>query len=77
MEQFWESLQNLISATNETNLENSLNIALNAGEALSGAEILAIYLANDQDPGLQRYGSIGADRLLPDQLPAQDLIHLR
>lgn len=77
MEQFWDSLQELIKATSDFDLEKSLHIVLNAGKSLSGAEVLAIYLANENTPGFQRYGTIGADKILPVQLPVQDIIYLQ
>jgi len=76
MDQFWDNLQELFSATGEPDLEKSLNKILSIGKDLSKAEILALFLANDQDPGFQRYGCVGPHNLLPENLPAQDLIHL-
>ena len=76
MDQFWDNLQELFSAASELDLESSLNKILSIGKDLSKAEILALYLANDQDPGFQRYGCVGPHDLLPENLPAQDLIHL-
>jgi PAS domain S-box-containing protein len=77
MEQFWENLQELLSVNDELGLEDNLSKILSIGKELSGAEIVAIYLANDQDPGFQCYGSIDPQKLLPATLPAQDIIHLR
>ena len=77
MEQFWENLQDLLAVNDELSLENNLSKILSIGKELSGAEIVAIFLANDQDPGFQCYGSIDPKNLLPSTLPAQDIIHLR
>jgi PAS domain S-box-containing protein len=77
MEQFWENLQELLAVNDKLSLEHNLGKILSIGKDLSGAEIVAIFLANDQDPGFQCYGSIDPLNILPTTLPAQDIIHLR
>ncbi len=77
MDQFWENLQELLAVNDELSLEDNLSKILSIGKELSGAEIVGIFLANDQDPGFQCYGSIDPKKILPPTLPAQDIVHLR
>jgi len=74
--QFWENLNALSSATQEANIEDALRRALEAGQSLSGAGIVAFYQALDNSPALERNLSFGADEILPERLTAQDLIQL-
>lgn len=74
---FWDKLYDLVSIPYQTDFESGLDAALEAGISLTEAGILAIYKADDQNPVLQLYTGRGAVEHLPEQLPAQDLVHLR
>ena len=74
---FWETLQKLAEAPQQTNFESAINLALEIGQALTGAEILAVYYAGDKGPALERWAGWGATKKLPNRLPPQDLTHLR
>ena len=68
MENFWDSLQNLVSTALNSDLRESLKTALIAGSSLTGADTLAIYLANEYEPGLVRAVNYGNPENLPQSL---------
>ncbi len=74
---FWETLRTLAEVPQQTNFENSINLALEIGQILTGAEILAVYYLGDKDPVLERWAGWGATQKLPNRLPPQDLTRLR
>jgi two-component system sensor histidine kinase AtoS len=73
---FWDNLLSLAISTQKTSVEQAINQALQAGQALTEASILAIYYVNEQNPGLERYFGIGEANKLPERLSAQELTHL-
>ena len=77
MNRFWETLQRLAEVPQQTNFESAINLALEIGQLLTGAEILAVYYAGDKGPTLERWAGWGATHRLPNHLPPQDLTHLR
>lgn len=74
--EFWGHLIALGSAAHQTDLNQALQSALKASQALTGAGILAVYQARDNEPGLVRCGGWGEMGGLPDRLPPQDLTQL-
>jgi PAS domain S-box-containing protein len=74
--EFWESLNTFLSAAHESDPETVLGLALQVAQSVTEAGILAVYQAQDQIPLLCRTSGLGEAQLLPDQLPAQDLIAL-
>jgi two-component system, NtrC family, sensor histidine kinase AtoS len=74
---FWEALHKLAEAPQQTNFESAINLSLEVGQALTGAEILAVYYAGDKGPALERWAGWGETQRLPNRLPPQDLTHLR
>lgn len=73
---FWAELQDLVSAVYQRDVDQTLEKALKAGNTLTGARILGIYLAEPTRPTLRLHAVWGESHLLPEQLPAQDLILL-
>ncbi len=72
----WENLLNLAASSQKTSFEQGINQALQAGQVLTEAGILAVYYANEQNPGLERYYGVGETDKLPERLSPQDLTHL-
>jgi two-component system sensor histidine kinase AtoS len=70
-----DNLARLAQAAQQPSLEAALQVALEAGRALTGAATIALYQADAGQLALKRYGEWGNE--LPEQLPSQDLIHLR
>lgn len=57
-------------------LEDAIHKILEVGNEVCGASLLIVYLAENQQPMLRRRASRGCSVLLPDSLPAQELINL-
>mgnify|MGYP001153476422 CR=1 FL=1 len=74
--EFWSQLIALGSATHQTDLKHALQSALEASQALTGAGILSVYQAGDNEPGLVRCVDWGETGCLPGRLPPQDLTQL-
>jgi two-component system sensor histidine kinase AtoS len=74
--EFWSHLIALGNATQQTDLKHALQSALEASQALTGAGILAVYQAGDNEPGLVRCADWGETGCLPNRLPPQDLTQL-
>ncbi len=75
--QTWKAIESLALTLQESSLQPALEKILQAGRALTGSSILAIYLADSQTPSLQRNASIGNGEFLPASLPASELNKLR
>jgi len=74
-EDLWRGHQELNNAQQEPDLNKALHLALQAGQRLINASILAIYQAEGQSLELKRTAALGLE--LPEKLPSQDLISLR
>ncbi len=74
--QLWENLYQLTSAVHLPDLETALDTALTVGAALTGANLLAVYRAYDNQPGFTLAACHGDPGLFPSELPAQELPHL-
>jgi two-component system sensor histidine kinase AtoS len=77
LEQLWQGLNMLVNAAQENDLKRALNLALKAGNFMTGAEILTVYQAEENSPMLTRCADWGSAGLLPEQLSVQNLIHLK
>lgn len=73
----WSNLHSLVSAPHQPHFATALNLALQAGQALTEADTVSIYRASNQQPGLQRFANLGDAQSLPEYLTAQDLIYLQ
>jgi len=76
-----QSMETIGLALTQDTLEKSIELLLEAGQKITGAVILSVYLYNPQPQGqtleMTRYLHYGPTSLFPDRLPAQDLVHLR
>lgn len=77
LNKFWDNLYNLANAAYNAELETALHLALEAGRDLLGVNILAVYRADESQPGLELCASIGPVEFFPRYLPPQDLTSLR
>jgi two-component system sensor histidine kinase AtoS len=67
-------LYSLVKSNQEANTERALQLALEAGHQLTGADTLAIYLIPTDKPGLQRYlAQDSQDFTLPDFIAADEV----
>ena len=57
-------------------VENPIQQILAIGQELTGANILAVYQAQEYSPLLRLSQSLGPDHIFPDSLPAQELVFL-
>jgi hypothetical protein len=74
--QRWQALQNLVQASQQSDINVALGQALQAGSALTGATILALYQVDTSTPTFRRtFASEQADRL-PECISPHDLIVL-
>lgn len=69
----WEALHELLLATQLEDLPAAFHQALSAGQALSGAEMLATYQLLAHKPGLLRYAMLGDRNALPENIQSVDL----
>jgi len=67
----------LASAAQENDSDRALDLALEAANFMTGAEILTIYRAEQTNPLLNRIADWKSMDLLPEQLSAQNLLHLK
>jgi two-component system sensor histidine kinase AtoS len=77
LDQLWQGLKMLADAAQEDDLERALHLALKAGNFMTGAEILSVYQAEQNNPILKRCAAWASDNLLPEQLSVQNLLHLK
>lgn len=70
-----EQLRNLTDASQQPDLEGGLKLVLKVGQILTSATGAAIYQVNSPNMVLKLLASIGSS--LPEELPSQDMIHLR
>jgi PAS domain S-box-containing protein len=75
--QLWDGLQTLAVALLENGIEDALILALEACFVLTGSSAVAIYQAFGDKPALNRTYIIGANHLLPEDTPANDLAALQ
>jgi PAS domain S-box-containing protein len=74
--QHWQALQNLVLASQQPDINQSLNQLLLAGSTLTGAPLLAFYQVDTGTPTFRRTFSLeNADRL-PDSISPHDLMIL-
>jgi two-component system sensor histidine kinase AtoS len=73
----WQGLNMLANAVQENDLEQALDLALEAGNYMTGARILTIYQAEENSPILKRCADWQSNGLLPEQLSVQNLLHLK
>jgi PAS domain S-box-containing protein len=73
--QMFGSLSKLSAATQQSDAEQGLLFILRIGQELTSATHIAVYHMNGPNMELTRQASIGT--VLPEELPAQDIISLR
>lgn len=73
---FWARLAQLWRAQEAPDLPAALDAALAAAQAVCGADTLAVYRLLPDQPLLRRCCGLGAEGVLPDELPAQELATL-
>jgi len=73
---FWDSLNKLANSQQEIDLSAAIASTLEAGKSLTHADIMAVYLASQEQPLLRKASGLGSHHLLPSELTAQDLIDL-
>ena len=73
----WDHLNQLSRALLSPDLEKSLTLVLEAGQALTGASLLCIYQVSGQSPSLQRVAFTGSDSTFPEEITEQDFSHLQ
>jgi PAS domain S-box-containing protein len=73
---FWGKLARLWRAQVAPDLQAALEAALTAVQEISAADVLAVYRLLPDQPLLKRYCGLGAEGILPDELPAQELATL-
>ena len=69
----WQALNDHVSAFQQPELNQALNLGLNAASNFTGAPVLAIYQVNDSLPSLERTYSIGDSKRLPEKISTLDL----
>jgi len=74
--QTWEVMNSLLSAVQEHDFISGLELVLHAGTNVTGAKVLAIYKIEERTPRLQFYLGTGETKLLPQELPLKELVHL-
>jgi two-component system sensor histidine kinase AtoS len=74
--QHWQALQNLIQASQQPDIIMALNQALQAGSALTGAPMLALYQVDTSTPAFKRILTVGPADPFPDSISPHDLIVL-
>jgi PAS domain S-box-containing protein len=74
---FWKSLNELVNAENEPDLNVALDKALSAAANLSGAEIVTVYQLAESQPEIKQLAFYGDNQLLPAILSMQDLVALK
>lgn len=67
-----EDLVELVRAAHALEAGDALQAALRAGERLTGAQLLAIYLLQSEPPGLFQSTSWGDSSCLPETIPAAE-----
>lgn len=76
-----ESVQGITQALQQSQLESSLHLLLEATQKMTGATSLCVYLQNLALDGtgfqLSRQASLGDDNPFPDVLPGQEASHFR
>jgi len=77
LNKLWQGLNMLASAAQENDFERALELALKAGNFMTGAEILTIYQAEQNSPMLKCCADWQSTNLLPDQLSVQNLLYLK
>ena len=77
LELLWKGVNMLANAVQENDLERALDLALKAGNFMTGARILTIYQAEENSPMLKRCADWQSNGLLPEQLSVQNLLHLK
>lgn len=76
-EQRWEALKILSTAPQEENLEQSIQVILQAGQLLIGSSFLALYISKIKSNGLEKNQTWGKADFLPNQLELSEVNHLK
>jgi two-component system sensor histidine kinase AtoS len=72
----WKALQNLVQASQQSDINHALNQALQAGSDLTGAPMLALYQVDSGTPTFQRTLALDPAERLPVSISPHDLIVL-
>jgi len=75
--QFWQALQDLVNSSQFNDPFTAIQAALQAGQILSGAQILAIYQVNGDHLFLERRAILGDTNLTPEQILPGDFMALQ
>jgi PAS domain S-box-containing protein len=70
--QRWQALHNLVEASHQPDINMALQQALQAGSALTGAPLIALYQADSDTPTLRRTFSLEPDERLPECISPHD-----
>ncbi|RPI33281.1 MAG: PAS domain-containing protein, partial [Chloroflexota bacterium] len=76
-QQVWEALHTLALAPQQADIDSTLKQALQAGSALLGAPLLAIFQAEVSHLVLDCSAICGPAEMLPDRLPSSELVILQ
>jgi len=66
-------LSALVRASQEKDMETALQLVLEAGQLLTGANILALYLAHPSHPGLERKFTRGTQDIIPESVKPDEI----
>jgi two-component system, NtrC family, sensor histidine kinase AtoS len=69
----YEYIQKLVGAPQEVELARSIQAALQAGQDLTGATILSVYLNDANKPELTRTTTLGTADVLPEHIPPTEM----
>ncbi|MGE5223703.1 MAG: ATP-binding protein [Omnitrophica WOR_2 bacterium] len=72
----YAAFRTLAAIPQQAELPNAIELALQAGAEITGAQILSLYQAEGDSYILKRYASFGPVELLPEEIKPQDLISL-
>ncbi|MEE8120975.1 MAG: PAS domain-containing protein, partial [Anaerolineales bacterium] len=66
-------LSALVRASQEKDMESALQLVLKVGQLLTGANILALYLAHPSHPGLERKFTRGTQDIIPESVKPDEI----
>ena len=66
-------LSALVRASQEKDMESALQLVLEVGQLLTGANILALYLAHSSHPGLERKFTQGTQDVIPESVKPDEI----
>jgi len=74
--QLWDTMNSFLSAIQEQDLDSGLDLVLEASIDITRAKVIAIYRIEERTPRLQFYIGLGETKLLPQELPIKEVVHL-